>query len=274
MSTHQPDPMQISEAELRRATADLDDFHNESFPAFQQSLATWADQARDHAQRITAQVASRRTFLLGSGAAVGGLALAACGSSKKSASTTTTGSSTSSGPAGPYSGDAEVAATAASLENLAVAAYTMGLQAAAANKLGKVPPAVATFATTARAQHTAHVGAFNSVVTAAGKPAVTKADPAILSTVTAAFNQVKDVTGLAKLALELENTAANTYLNDLGMDLKSSQLIGALATIQPVERMHVAILNFVLGQYPVPDTFETAMAGAPGGARPATDINA
>ena len=31
--------------------------------------------------------------------------------------------------------------------------------------------------------------------------------------------------------------------------------IKTAATIQPVETMHAAILNFVLGQYPIPDTF-------------------
>lgn len=277
MTTNHSDPMQISEGELRAATADLDEFHNETFPAFQDSVSTWADEARAHAQRISSKVASRRTFLMGSGVVVGGVALAACGSSKKSSGTTTSSSgsstSTSAAAGGAYSGDAEVAATAASLENLAVAAYTMGLQAATAHKLGAVPPAVATFAMTAKAQHAAHAGAFNAVVTAAGKPMVTKPDPVALPMVQAAFAKVTDVTGLAKLALDLENTAANTYLDDLGMDLKSSQLIGALATIQPVERMHAAILNFVLGQYPVPDTFEMAMTGKPGGARPPSDIN-
>jgi len=275
MRTNHSDPMQISEGELQRATADLDDFHNETFPSFQQSLTTWADEARAHAQRIGSKAASRRTFLMGSGVMVGGVALAACGSSKKSSSSTTTssGSSTPGAAGGAYSGDAAVAATAASLENLAVAAYTMGLAAATAGKLGAVPPAVATFAMTAKAQHTAHAGAFNAVVTAAGKPMVTKPDPAVLPAVQTAFGKVTNVTGLAMLALELENEAANTYLNDLGMDLKSSQLIGALATIQPVERMHVSILYFVLGQYPVPETFQMANIPSGDAARPPTDIN-
>ena len=43
-----------------------------------------------------------------------------------------------------------MAAVAASLENLAVFAYTSGLSAATAGKLGTVPPAVATFATTVK----------------------------------------------------------------------------------------------------------------------------
>ena len=37
--------------------------------------------------------------------------------------------------------------------------------------------------------------------------------------------------------------------------------IKTAATIEPVELQHAAILNFVLGKYPVPDTF-TKMDGA------------
>lgn len=278
MRNHEREPLAITEAELRRATGELDEFHNETFPAFERSLGNWADETRAVKARLTDRRASRRTFLLGGGAVVlGSAALAACGgSSHKPSSAATPGSSapTSSGAAGQLSGDAEVAGTAASLENLAVAAYSMGIQAATANKLGAVPPAVVTFAKTAMAQHKAHAMAFNSVLTAANQAAITKPDPALLPTVTAAFAKVTDVTGLAMLALELENVAANTYMSDLGMDLKSSQLIGALATIQPVERQHVAILYFVLGQYPVPETFESPTVPSGDPARPPSDINA
>ena len=37
--------------------------------------------------------------------------------------------------------------------------------------------------------------------------------------------------------------------------LSSADGLAAVATIAPVERQHAAILHFVLGQYPVPDTF-------------------
>ncbi len=69
-----------------------------------------------------------------------------------------------------------------------------------------------------------------------------------------AFAQVTDVGGLAKLALGLDNSAAATYLNGIGV-IQSSAGIKTAASIQPVEMQHAAILNFVLGQYPVPDTF-------------------
>ena len=74
------------------------------------------------------------------------------------------------------------------------------------------------------------------------------------------------------LALGLENVAANTYMSDLGKKMTNYRLVGALATIRPVERQHVAILNFVLGQYPVPQPFESHSSGRDG-ARPPSDIS-
>lgn len=280
MSRRQRDPIQISEHELIRATDELDQFHNDTFNGFRRELADWSEQARERAASATKLVASRRGFLVGSGVAIGGLALAAC-STKNNSTTTTTGagaattptSPPSSAAAGALTGDAEVAGTAASIENLAVAAYTMGIQAVTAHKLGAVPPAVVTFAQTAMSQHSQHADAFNAVVTAANQAKVTKPDPALLSKVQTAFGQVTDVGGLANLALSLEEVAANTYENDLGMSLSSSQLVSALATIQPVERMHISILLFVLGQYPVPDTFQMPNVGQATGARPNNDIN-
>ena len=44
-------------------------------------------------------------------------------------------------------------------------AYTQGLSAAASGALGKVPAAVGTFATTAKAQHTEHGAGWNSFLT-------------------------------------------------------------------------------------------------------------
>jgi hypothetical protein len=138
---------------------------------------------------------------------------------------------------------------AASLENLGVFAYNAGLQAASAGKLGTVPPAIATFAQTAMAQHKAHAQAWNSALTAAGKPAVTTTDPALTPTVQAKFAQVTDVTGLAELALLIENIAAQTYQNGIAV-LSSSQAVAIAATIQPVEMQHSAILYYALGRYP------------------------
>ena len=80
-----------------------------------------------------------------------------------------------------------------------------------------------------------------------------------------AFATVKDVPGLAMLALQLENVAAATYLESIGL-IESAGGIKTSASIQPVEMQHAAILNFLLGQYPVPMSFSST-----DGARPLSD---
>lgn len=163
MSRRHQDPMQISEAEFRRSTKNLDEFHNQTFPAFQRGLNDWAEVARPSTPRPTSRFASRQTFLLGGGVVAGGLALAACGSSSQNAAPASTSSTSASATPSSLTvagvgGDKAIAVTAASLENLAVAAYTMGIQVATAGKLGAAPPAVVTFARTAKMQDIALPG--------------------------------------------------------------------------------------------------------------------
>jgi hypothetical protein len=191
--------------------------------------------------------------------------LAACSSNSSSSTTTTKAASSGSPTAGKLTGDLAVAALAASLENLAVAAYGDVLTAAGANKLGTVPPAVATFVTTVKGQHAQHAQAWNSAIVAAGHPAVTTTDPVLTPIVVADFKKVTDVTGAAKLALTLEDGAAATYQSAISA-VKANSSVKVAASIQPVEMQHAAILNFVLGQYPVPLAFSTTTA-----ARPLTD---
>ncbi len=251
--------MAISEAELAAMTADMEDMHHASMPAVREAIAEWQDLSRDVASNLAQTDTTRRRFMLGAGVIVGGVALAACGSSNKSSSSTPTtvssGTTPGSGNSTALTGDLAVVALAASLENLAVATYGSGISAAQAGKLGTVPPAVVTFAQTAMSQHKDHAAAWNAVLTGAGKPAVTGVDTTVKTAVVdPAFAQVKDVTGLAKLALELEDVAAATYLSAIGA-ISTPAGIKTAASIEPVELQHAAILNFVLGTYPVPDTF-------------------
>ena len=149
--------MAISEQELTVMTADLDQIHNDvGMPAMHRAIGEWTERSRT----------SRRGFLIGAGALAGGAVLAAC-SSGSSSPTTTSGSSNPS-VTDKLTGDLAVAALAASLENLAVAAYGDVLTAATAGKLGTVPPAVANFATTVKSQHTQHAQAWNSAIVASG----------------------------------------------------------------------------------------------------------
>ncbi len=251
-------PMAITEAELTSLTRDLDDMHNDvGMPAMHAALDRWTAEIRT----------SRRGFLIGAGAVVGGAVLAACGSSSSSSTTTTAVGGSTSGSA-TLTGDLAVAGLAASLENLAVAAYGDVLTAAGAGKLGTVPPAVATFVTTVKGQHAQHAQAWNSAIVAAGRPAVTGPDQALVPTIDKAFAKVTDVAGAAKLALTLEDIAAATYLSAISA-VSATSSVKVAASIQPVEMQHAAILNFVLGQYPVPAAFAPVT-----GARTPTDATA
>lgn len=235
--------IQISEQQLRSMTDEMNEMHEATFPQLREALADFGASLRTKAP------ASRRTFLMGSGVALGGLALAACSSDSKKS-----GTGASSSPKAKGGKDNAALATNASLENLAVFAYDSALKAAPSGKFGKVPPAVAGFAMNTMKQHAEHAQAFNAALTNAGGKAFTDPNPALAPTIKTEFGKLKDVAGLAKLALLLEMTAGQTYTKQMGT-LTSPEALAAVSTIQPVEQQHAAILTFILGQYPVPDTF-------------------
>ena len=263
------DEMQISEAELRAMTAQMVEMHEETFPVMLASITDAGSSLRERGAAIAGSVASRRGFLAGGGALAGGLLLSACGSSDKTSSTPSSDSTTPSSSGG---GDKSALATNASIEALAVFAYGSALKDAGTGKFGKtVPAAVAEFATHAMKQHQDHADAFNAALKAAGGTEFTKPDPALAAAVIKLYGGVNSVVSLAKLALTLENTAAATYVTQMG-ELTSPAALSAVATIAPVERQHAAILSFVLGEYPVPDTFVKLDATPTSlGARPSTD---
>jgi Ferritin-like domain/TAT (twin-arginine translocation) pathway signal sequence len=217
---------------------------------------------------------NRRRFLGGAGAIGAALVLAACGDDSSTtdsstasgttaatATTAATGASTTAAASGASAaGDAKIAALAASLEVLAVGTYKAALDAAGAGKLGAVPPAVATFVTTARDHHQKHLDAWNAAIVKAGGKAVDQPNATLKPTVDATFAKVTDVIGAAKLALQLEQIAAATYLSAIPklLDKDAIQLAGS---IQIIDAQHASILLFVLGEYPVPDVFaKTDMA--------------
>lgn len=220
---------------------------------------------------------SRRKVLIGGGMGALAVLAAACGDDDEPSATgdatTTTGAddgstttseadaeTTTTSEAEGAAGDLAVAQLAAGLEVLAVGTYGAALDAAGSGALGEVPPAVATFVTTAMAHHQAHLDAWNEVLTGAGEDEVTDPPADLKATVDEAFADVTDVTGAAQLALMLEQIAAATYLSAIP-ELEDTAAIGLASSIQPIDMQHVAVLLFVLGEYPVPDTFaQTDMA--------------
>jgi hypothetical protein len=243
-----PTEMQISEGELTAMTAQLDDMHTDSMTQVRQNMAGVTDRIAS----ATRTVASRRIFLLGGAAAVGSVALAACGSSSSgSGGSSPSGGGTSNG-ASPYTGDLKVVALAAALENLAVAGYGLVLKSAGKGKYGKVPQAIATFATTVQKQHADHAKEWNSVLKGAGVPQITGTPLTIASGAVASLQGAKTIPAVANIALGLENAAAETYVF-AAANVSDPGGIATAATIAPVEAMHAAILSFVLGKYPVPN---------------------
>jgi len=207
--------------------------------------------------QLSSSAFSRRKFLIGGTMAAGLAAVtAACGGDKKveSGSSTTTAGDTATTTAAGGEGDLGVAAFAAGLEVLAVGTYKAALDAAVAGKLGDVPPAGAEFVKTAMAHHEAHLAAWNKVLKGAGKPEVTEPNAQLKPVVDAEFAKAKGFGDAAKLARTLEETAAATYLSAIP-SLMSKDAIKLAASIQATDAKHVAILNFVLGEYPVPDVF-------------------
>jgi hypothetical protein len=253
-----PAQMAVSEAELLRMTSDLQQLHNDTMPRRGGALDDLGEAIAQELGKLRRQAhtdATRRNFLRGglvtAGALGGGLVLAACGSDTSSSSAA---SSSSSSPSSTLSGDLKVAQLAASLEVLAVATYTTALQAAGQGKFGTVPPAFATFGTTAQQQHKDHGDAWNAALTKAGQTAVTTPNPKYNAVVQGALPGVKTVPDLAGLALQLETIACETYV--AGASLVTDKANRAVAlTIAPVEAQHIAILQFVLGKYPVADSF-------------------
>ncbi len=226
---------------------------------------------------------SRRKLLAGAGVLGAGVLVSSRIAEARSGPLLPSGPRTESNPSGlapspraPSAQDVQVAQLAAGLEVLAVGAYTATLDAATAGAIGTVPPAVAEFVSVARQHHQDHLDAWNEVLTTNGAAAITQPDATLKPTVDAAFADVTDVVGAANLALTLEQIAAATYLNAQQV-LTDADAVKLAGSIQIVDAQHVAVLLFVLGRYPVPDTFakvdQSAWrpgAGAPAGSMPAT----
>jgi hypothetical protein len=243
--------MAISERELSQLTRDLDELHESTFPQVRKAI----DEMAVNLGNVVRQPSTRRNFFLGAAGAVALGAAAACSSgSSGTGRSSSTAPSTPAAPKENYTGDLKVVALATALENLAITAYGAALKKVGTGELGTVPPAVATFVQTALKQHADHAQAWNAVLSKAGKPTINDAPLSITQEQVALLTAAKSVPDVAKLALNLENVAAQTYTFAIANVTDVGGILTA-ATIQPVETMHAAILNFVLGQYPVPDSF-------------------
>jgi rubrerythrin len=99
-------------------------------------------------------------------------------------------------------------------------------------------------------QHAGHLAAFQAATTALGGKTQSSPDPAFVPVVDKAVASITKATAangallVVGLALELENIAAETYVNNMSL-LTSANAKKVTASIMGVEAQHVAILNAV-----------------------------
>jgi hypothetical protein len=212
--------MEISERELRQLATDVDEQHHDG-------MATMAtDIAELHAETRRFRADSRRDFLrkAGFGAGVltiGGSALTIANMMPAAAQTLD---------------DGDIAAFAESVELAAVEAY----KAAAGS--GKLQQAVVDVGTMFAGHHAEHAKAFGG---AAQAKATGKPNPKLLEAVGGQLKGAADQAAILKIAYDLENAAAATYLFALGA-LKTPAALQLTASILPVESQHAVVLGQAL----------------------------
>ncbi|MFJ9516966.1 ferritin-like domain-containing protein [Kitasatospora sp. NPDC101801] len=128
--------------------------------------------------------------------------------------------------------------TAASLENLAISVYQT---AATLPFIKDGNKTVAAFIAKTTEQHQAHAKAFNAAATQAGGKAQTSPDPKYKAVVDQTLPTIKTPADVVKLAITLEDVAAQTYTKNVGQ-VSNGDLRKLFASVAPVEAQHRATL--------------------------------
>jgi hypothetical protein len=136
--------------------------------------------------------------------------------------------------------DVQMAQTAASLENLAVATYDTALTLDFIGGASAVP-VVKAFVQTTRDQHAEHAQAFNAAATRLGGAEQTNPDPVLLDVVNQAKPGLTSPGAVIALAIELESTAMQTYVANVGA-YANRRARSVAASIQGVEAQHLSVL--------------------------------
>lgn len=146
---------------------------------------------------------------------------------------------------------------AAGLEVVTEAAYRKTLAELAAGRLGEIPAAGSELFQSAATQHGLCLAAINQLLKGEGRDSVENGNIEFeTSVVTPALTEAKGWPPVASLARTLETALAATYLQAIHSTLQSPAALRLAGGIQATGQKRVAVLNFLLGEYPVPDTFQ------------------
>jgi hypothetical protein len=257
--------MDMPRDELRRELREIDDDHDASMPQLREATARLLDPSThaSSAQKRRALLGGlgRRSFLrIGGVTVLGGAVLAACGDDDDdddAATATTAGGGSATTAAGGSTdttagggtettaagatGDVVILRTAASIENLAVAAYQMAVDS------GNVTDqAVADAAVLFQAHHVEHADFWNAMVSSAGGEPFTDPNPALLDALGPDIEEaLTSQAGIVALAYQLEVVAAQTYLDEVG-GFEDPNLNKAFMSVSGVEARHAMALANVL----------------------------
>ena len=144
---------------------------------------------------------------------------------------------------------------AAGFEIVASRAYEKVLAAATAGSLGAVPAAGAEYAKTAQAQHRVQIDKWNEVITGAGQQPVITPDATLDPMVMQEISQVTDFGRRGEARSRPGRDSGSDVPVAVIPKLSDPAAIQLAGSIQIIDAQHVAILNYVLGEYPVPDVF-------------------
>jgi hypothetical protein len=201
---------------LTELTAQSQDLHSDATRITREALGEFAEQEKERSARRWWHPAGMVAGMAGAGLIAGaGKALAATGGT-----------------------DVSALQTAASIENLAVSVY----QTAAGLPFIKSGNAtVAAFIAKTTTQHQAHGQAFNAAVMQAGGKVQNAPDPKYAAVVAQMLPSIKGPADVVKLAITLEDVAAQTYTKNVSQvsDPALRKLFGSVA---PVEAQHRAVL--------------------------------
>jgi hypothetical protein len=263
--------MDLNRDELRRELKAIDADNQAAMPrwydALRQIVGSDAKMSTDEkAALLGVPAPGRRSFFkLGGATIIGAAVLAACGDTNDSGASDKSTTSSMDDAGGEM--DLALARTAASLEKLAVDTYQTGIDSGLVTTM-----AIADAATLFQSHHQDHLDALNAVISDAGGDEVTEPNDAVFKAlVQPAVTAAKAEQDIVKIAVDLENAAAQTYVF-AGGQLGTPTLRSTIMTIGGIEARHAAILQIAAQGAAPADVFPGGRGFFPGD-NPLADID-